>query len=256
MKKLLYGLSLIFTFVLVVGITTNITSCSSKKEPIKIKCDYCQGSGQCPVCIGSGNCPSCGGSGQCETCRGNGKCKYCNGSGLEPAKCPKCHGYGFLPPKSEGMPPEVCKYCKASGIDPSGKKMPCTHCVVHTDEFMKRVQEGKIDEKKYDYALKNGDFNYILTAIKGIKKGTGKCTDCKGTGKCPSCTGSGKCPDCGGVGLCKVCKGHGHKVDIVICPSCYDTIQYNNTECPHCHTKLKYDGADTSYAKELPKPEL
>ncbi len=250
MKKILSTVIISGFLLLFLGsISVSISSCSSAKEPIKLKCEYCNGEGTCIACHGTGVCQSCDGTGKCDYCQGTGNCPTCKGKGVIPAPCPKCHGVGFLPAKNPGEEPIPCKYCKTTGIDPRGRKMFCPECAMETELFKKKVKQGKIDKEKYKKLLKLGYPGYweISKMLKGLKKSPGKCIECNGTGKCSSCNGTGKCSFCNGTGSCKYCKGHGFNISIKICPNCYDTVPYTATECPKCHTKLKYDGADKKW---------
>jgi len=68
-----------------------------QQEEMKVKCWYCDGTGQekCASCGGTGNgniCSSCGGSGLDKS--SGGRCFFCNGRGF--SECPSCFGRGWI----------------------------------------------------------------------------------------------------------------------------------------------------------------
>ncbi len=226
-----------------------LTSCGGKETPIVEQCPTCKGEKICQMCQGKAVCASCQGSGQCDVCKGDKKCRQCKGTGEERAKCSKCKGYGFAPPANPGDEPVPCKACKATGLDQNGKKAPCPHCAKLTDEFKKRVEAKKIDLKKYEADVKGSNFPAVAEALKGIKKGSGECGACKGSGSCTTCNGDKKCIICKGTAECQPCEGHGHKIDFVKCPKCYEQLPYGTEKCTKCQAELTYENLQKKSAE-------
>lgn len=99
-----------------------------KKEMVKVKCAFCQGTGRDPFGILSplSNCSVCGGKGVVKIAKPYVTCRACDETGIQPftrLTCLACSGKGVI---SVAEKTETCPVCSGAGADTQNRY--CLRC--------------------------------------------------------------------------------------------------------------------------------